>query len=80
MVAGSGGIYNRDIYVVNSDGSDFHRVTDDVAYDVDPTWSPDGSAIAFSREGALLTVLANGSDETPLPAPGQHPEWSPFLR
>ena len=53
---------------------------DDVAYDVDPTWSPDGSAIAFSREGALLTVLANGSDETPLPAPGQHPEWSPFLR
>ena len=37
-----------DIHVMNADGTDITRLTDDVAYDWNPSWSPDGSRIAFN--------------------------------
>ncbi len=38
----------HDIWVVNSDGSGLRRVTDSKADNTWPTWSPDGTSIAFS--------------------------------
>jgi TolB protein len=37
---GSGRGNNRDIYVMNADGSDVIRLTDNPADDVSPDWSP----------------------------------------
>lgn len=55
---------NWDIYVVNADGSNLQRLTDDPAEDGLPTWSPDGRAIAFaSSRGdnwAIWAVMPNG--------------------
>ena len=44
---------NAEIYMVNVDGSDSVRLTDDPASDTEPDWSPDGKLIAFSsnRDG-----------------------------
>jgi len=42
---------NTDIYVVNSDGTDLRRLTDDPATDQYPAWSPDGSTIAYDNAG-----------------------------
>jgi Tol biopolymer transport system component len=56
-----------DIFTVRTDGSALHKLTDGET----PAWSPDGSRIAFVREGELFTMAADGSDvqqvQGPLP-------------
>lgn len=44
----------------------------------DPAWSPDGSEIAFVRNGGLYVIGADGEDERrigPYKEPVYHPEW-----
>ena len=42
------GTFDTDIYTVNTDGSGLVRLTNGVSvFNYDPTWSPDGSQIAF---------------------------------
>lgn len=50
--------YQRNIYVMNADGSNMEALTSgsESGYDSSPTWSPDGSRIAFSRATTLDTI------------------------
>ena len=70
--------------MMDADGSNQVRLTDNDAEDVEPTWSPDGTQIAFtsSRDGNpdIYVAAADGSDQRPLttdPAPDEGPAWSP---
>jgi TolB protein len=61
---------NWEVYVVNVDGSELQRLTNDPAEDGLPTWSPDGNAIAFvsSRGGpwAVWAMTPDGSGQRQL--------------
>ena len=70
------------VWIMKSDGEKPHAIT--FRDDIDPTWSPDGSMIAFasSRSGSrqLYVVNANGSDVrqvTDLNNMGGRSSWSP---
>lgn len=62
----------RQIFVVNADGSNVTRVTNDGDQDIFPAWSPDGATIALSQATIsaatlccgfqIVTVRADGSD------------------
>jgi len=62
----------REIYVMNSDGTGQTRLTNNPAWDTAPAWSPDGTKILFTslRDGpmspALYLMNADGSSQTRL--------------
>ncbi len=75
---------NREIYLMNADGSGLVRLTQNAAEDQTPVWSPDGTRIAFQsdRDGNLeiYVMNADGSGQRNLtrhPAEDSHPKWSP---
>lgn len=83
---------NFEVYVANADGSGPTRLTDNPLQDENPVWSPDGTKLAFDRRECaprcvsnILTMNADGTDETPLTsnAPGsavndREPAWQPI--
>src|SRR4051794_9341968 len=70
-----------DIFLMNADGSNVQRLTS-TGLDSEPTWSPDGSQIAYvSRRNGLYTELyAMNTDGTNvhrvLDMPAFDPQWS----
>ena len=81
-----------EIYVMNDDGSQVRRLTNDPLYNTSPRWSPDGRTIAFDVDlhsaGAgkgqqydLFIMNADGSNQRNLtqhhPALDIKPSWSP---
>ena len=74
-----------DVYVMNADGSDRRRVTPGDGLHWYPTWSPDGSRLAFAstQEGSfeIFTINLDGTDMRNVTQPGGNsdlmPRWSP---
>ncbi len=80
-------IGNRDICVINSNGTGLARLTSDAAVDYEPAWKPDGSKILFvtGRFGSTLWLALmspDGTGVTPLFSDVSalvvdDPAWSP---
>ena len=73
-----------DIFLMNADGSNPHRLTYSIASDTFPAWSPDGTQIAFQsyRDGDsdIYVMDADGSNLRRLTnnsASDREPAWSP---
>jgi Tol biopolymer transport system component len=57
-VQGNQGDPNREIYVINADGTHLTRLTNNTAHDTRPAWSPDGTEIVF---------VSDRDDPNPIP-------------
>src|SRR6185295_7400891 len=58
MVAGTFQLWLRD-----ADGSNQHRLTNSARNDYNPSWSPDGSKIAFAGDNQIYVINSDGTNE-----------------
>jgi TolB protein len=71
------------IYVIDADGSNPHRLTSGRGWHGPPSWSPDAETIACSRDGDIWVMDADGSNPRNLTNyegaewMGEGPAWSP---
>lgn len=78
-------VFQRDVWVMDADGSGARRVTTDAADHSGPAWSPDGKRIVMTTRTAdsvdLATVPAAGGAATALTSTPdndeRNPAWSP---
>jgi dipeptidyl aminopeptidase/acylaminoacyl peptidase len=74
---------NREVYVMEADGSAARRITNSPEDEDRPSWAPDRTAIVFERavDGAhqIFRISAGGSDEVQLTVDGENtrPRFSP---
>ena len=76
---------DREIYLMNTDGTNQVNLTNNPTFDIDPWFSPDGSKIAFTshpddNRGEIYVMNADGSNQTRLtnhPAFDFQPSFSP---
>ena len=85
FIAARSGLHK--VWTIGVDGSNLTQITTDAGFDITPTFSPDGSKIAFTRYNAantqlgddILVVSANGGTPTRFALAGDQrtPAWSP---
>ncbi len=77
---------NSEIYVMSDGGLDQTRLTNDLAIDEQPAWSPDGTRIAWARTDrsnfqGIWVMNADGSNQTMVTSGASgadaNPAWSP---
>ncbi len=68
------------VYVMNADGTGVTQLTSGKTSGTHPTWSSDGSSIAFVRNGDIYVMTSDGSDPkriSDINAEESDPAWSP---
>jgi hypothetical protein len=68
---------NTDIYMLDiASGLVYNLTNTPDVEEANPSWSPDGSLIAYEREGKVWIMNSDGTNQHPI-CEGEHPVWSP---
>lgn len=57
---------NYDVWIMNTNGSNNRRLTEDPGNEGNPSWHPDSSKIIYSSNGDLWLINRNGTDKKQL--------------
>ncbi len=68
---------SREICVMDADGGNEKRLTVDPAWYSQPSWSPDGTRMAFSRNYSAIYVMDSDGRNFIQLSSGREPAWSP---
>jgi Tol biopolymer transport system component len=74
---------DNEIYIMNADGTSQIKLTNNIAHDLTPSWSPDGTKIVFVSEresGGIYIMNADGTSQTKISNNFSFmsaPSWSP---
>jgi Tol biopolymer transport system component len=78
------GVFSTEIFLMDTSGNNVVRLTINNFTDRDPSWSPDGSRIAWGSYGGgadtssgIWTMNKDGTDQTRIASEGGYPSWSP---
>jgi Tol biopolymer transport system component len=68
----------ENLYLMNADGTDRRRLTDDPGSEHSPSFSPDGSRIVYAADAGIFTIALDGGDRELLTSgPDFKPQYTP---
>jgi Tol biopolymer transport system component len=68
---------NTDVWIIDLVRGTNTRITDDPAADIRPVFSPDGTRVAFTRQGAIYLKSSSGTGTEERLVSGEATDWSP---
>jgi dipeptidyl-peptidase-4 len=63
-------VKDKDLYMLNTATKEFKRLTQTLSEEKNPTFSPDGNSVAFTRDNNLFSIDLNTGKETQYTADG----------
>ncbi|MEW6104392.1 MAG: DPP IV N-terminal domain-containing protein, partial [bacterium] len=66
-----------EIFIMNKDGTNIRKLTDNDIDDIEPTFSPDGNTIAYNSNNNIYTMNKDGGNQTKVITNGTNPSFSP---
>ncbi|KCZ72800.1 periplasmic component of the Tol biopolymer transport system [Candidatus Methanoperedens nitroreducens] len=67
----------RGIFIIDINGTNIKRLTDDFGDEIMPSWSPNSQKIVFTKNGIINIMDADGSNMTSTGQQGIYARWSP---
>ena len=73
--------WDAELFIMNADGSNQIRLTDNESYDAQPSWSPDSKKIAFMRGYRIIVIDIDSGNEINLTNGliDSLPSWSSYF-